>query len=59
MIPHRDWLKSIVIFAKLPELSKRIKELEDMIKILKGENRDDGYYGNTKHDSAQVSFSYG
>lgn len=32
MIPHRDWLKSIVIFAKLPELSKRIKELEDMIK---------------------------
>lgn len=32
MIPHRDWLKSMVIFAKLPELSKRIKELEDMIK---------------------------
>ncbi|MDI6744678.1 MAG: UDP-3-O-(3-hydroxymyristoyl)glucosamine N-acyltransferase [Thermodesulfovibrionales bacterium] len=32
MIPHRDWLKSIVIFAKLPELNKRIKELEDMIK---------------------------
>jgi len=32
VIPHRDWLKSIVIFAKLPELNKRIKELEDMIK---------------------------
>ncbi|MBU4320049.1 MAG: UDP-3-O-(3-hydroxymyristoyl)glucosamine N-acyltransferase [Thermodesulfovibrionales bacterium] len=36
MIPHRDWLKSIALFAKLPELNKRInkriKELEDMIK---------------------------
>jgi UDP-3-O-[3-hydroxymyristoyl] glucosamine N-acyltransferase len=32
MIPHRDWLKSIAIFAKLPELNKRIKELEDIIK---------------------------
>ncbi|MEK7742030.1 MAG: UDP-3-O-(3-hydroxymyristoyl)glucosamine N-acyltransferase, partial [Nitrospirota bacterium] len=32
MIPHRDWLRSISLFAKLPELNKRIKELEDMIK---------------------------
>lgn len=32
MIPHRDWLKSMAIFAKLPELNKRIKELEDIIK---------------------------
>ncbi|MDO8746364.1 MAG: UDP-3-O-(3-hydroxymyristoyl)glucosamine N-acyltransferase, partial [Thermodesulfovibrionales bacterium] len=32
VIPHRDWLKSVAIFAKLPELNKRIKELEDMIK---------------------------
>lgn len=34
MIPHRDWLKSIVIFAKLPELNKKIKELEDKIKTI-------------------------
>lgn len=39
MIPHRDWLKSIVIFAKLPELSKRIKELEDMIKNIERRER--------------------
>ncbi|MCX5717064.1 MAG: hypothetical protein NTW44_01905 [Nitrospirae bacterium] len=32
MIPHRDWLKSIAIFAKLPELNKTIKKLEDIIK---------------------------
>lgn len=32
IIPHRDWLRSIAIFAKLPELNKRIKELEDKIK---------------------------
>jgi len=38
MIPHRDWLKSIAIFAKLPELSKRIKELEDKIENI--ERRD-------------------
>lgn len=31
VIPHRDWLRSIAIFAKLPELNKRIKELEDKI----------------------------
>jgi len=34
MIPHRDWLKSIAIFAKLSELNKRIRELEDMIKTI-------------------------
>ena len=32
VIPHRDWLKSTALFAKLPELNKRIKELEDVIK---------------------------
>jgi len=32
VIPHRDWLKSVAIFAKLPELNKRIRELEDVIK---------------------------
>lgn len=34
MIPHRDWLRSISLFAKLPELNKRIRELEDMIKTI-------------------------
>lgn len=33
-IPHRDWLKSVSLFAKLPELHKRIKELEEKIKVL-------------------------
>lgn len=27
-IPHRDWLKAQAVFAKLPELQKRIRELE-------------------------------
>lgn len=31
---HRDWLRSVSLFAKLPELSKRIKQLEEKIKIL-------------------------
>ncbi|MBI4685046.1 MAG: UDP-3-O-(3-hydroxymyristoyl)glucosamine N-acyltransferase [Nitrospirae bacterium] len=31
VIPHRDWLKAVAIFAKLPELNKRIKELEEKI----------------------------
>jgi len=31
IISHRDWLKSVAIFAKLPELNRRIKELEDKI----------------------------
>lgn len=33
-IPHRDWLRSTALFAKLPELQKRIKELEEKIKAL-------------------------
>jgi len=33
-IPHRDWLRSVSLFAKLPELQKRIKELEEKIKEL-------------------------
>lgn len=31
---HRDWLKSRAVFAKLPELNKKIKELEDKIREL-------------------------
>jgi UDP-3-O-[3-hydroxymyristoyl] glucosamine N-acyltransferase len=34
-IPHRDWLKSTAIFAQLPELKKKIHELEEQIKALK------------------------
>lgn len=33
-MPHRDWLKSSAIFARLPELSKRIRELEEKIENL-------------------------
>jgi UDP-3-O-[3-hydroxymyristoyl] glucosamine N-acyltransferase len=32
--PHRDWLKSSALFAKLPELNKKIRELEAKITIL-------------------------
>jgi UDP-3-O-[3-hydroxymyristoyl] glucosamine N-acyltransferase len=32
VIPHRDWLRSISLFAKLPELHKRMRELEEKIK---------------------------
>lgn len=28
ILPHRDWLKASALFAKLPELKKRIEELE-------------------------------
>lgn len=31
-IPHREWLKAMAVFAKLPELHKKIKELEEKIK---------------------------
>lgn len=31
-IPHRDWLRASALFAKLPELKKRIEELEKKIK---------------------------
>lgn len=32
--PHREWLKSSALFARLPELNKKIKELEEKIKII-------------------------
>jgi len=37
-IPHRDWLKAQAIFAKLPELNKKIRELEEKIKKLERGN---------------------
>lgn len=33
-IPHRDWLKSTAIFATLPEMKKKIMELERKISLL-------------------------
>ncbi len=34
LMPHRDWLKAAALFARLPELNKRIRELEEKIKGL-------------------------
>lgn len=31
-MPHREWLKAVSLFSRLPELSKRIQALEDRIK---------------------------
>lgn len=33
-IPHRDWLKSCAVFAVLPELKKRVAELEEKLRRL-------------------------
>lgn len=33
-IPHKDWLRAQAIFAKLPEMKRRIRELEKRIAIL-------------------------
>jgi UDP-3-O-[3-hydroxymyristoyl] glucosamine N-acyltransferase len=32
VIHHKEWLKAVSIFSKLPDIYKRIKELEDKIK---------------------------
>lgn len=37
-MPHRDFLKSTALFARLPELNKRIKELEEKIMTLERRN---------------------
>jgi UDP-3-O-[3-hydroxymyristoyl] glucosamine N-acyltransferase len=42
-IPHKDWLKAQAIFAKLPELKKKVMELEERIKKLEGLNAGGGY----------------
>lgn len=39
-IPHRNWLKSQALFSRLPEMSRKIKELEARLKKLeKGETQ--------------------
>jgi UDP-3-O-[3-hydroxymyristoyl] glucosamine N-acyltransferase len=35
-MPHREWLKAMAVFAKLPELNKKIKELQEDVKRLRG-----------------------
>jgi len=37
-IPHKEWLKAQAIFTKLPELHKRLRELEEKIKEFEGRN---------------------
>jgi UDP-3-O-[3-hydroxymyristoyl] glucosamine N-acyltransferase len=34
-MPHREWLKAMSVFSKLPELHKKIKELQEDVKRLK------------------------
>ncbi len=34
VMPHRDWLKASALFARLPELNKKIREMEEKIRIL-------------------------
>lgn len=36
VIPHMQWLKAISLFSKLPDLSKRLRQLEDKIKEIQG-----------------------
>lgn len=33
-LPHRDWLRSQAVYAQLPELKKRIQELEQVVEKL-------------------------
>ncbi len=42
MIPHRDWLKSTALFARLPELKKRIEELEEKLSEMNKTQRHEG-----------------
>lgn len=39
-IPHREWLKASALFSRLPELSRRIKELEIQIEELSSKIKD-------------------
>jgi len=33
-IPHKEWLKTLAVYTKLPEMRKTIKELEDRLSLL-------------------------
>ncbi|MGD1075438.1 MAG: UDP-3-O-(3-hydroxymyristoyl)glucosamine N-acyltransferase, partial [Thermodesulfovibrionales bacterium] len=39
-IAHRDWLKASALFARLPELNKKIRELEEKLNRLEGRQHD-------------------
>ncbi|MGD0883871.1 MAG: UDP-3-O-(3-hydroxymyristoyl)glucosamine N-acyltransferase [Thermodesulfovibrionales bacterium] len=39
-IAHRDWLKASALFARLPELHKKIRELEEKLNRLEGRYND-------------------
>lgn len=39
MIPHREWLKASALFARLPEIKKKIEELEKKIKSMEQEEK--------------------
>lgn len=40
VIPHRDWLRATALFAKLPELHRRVRELEERSKNKEGSSHD-------------------
>ena len=41
-MPHRDWLKSKALFARLPEMGKKMRELEERLnKLEKGMHHDE------------------
>jgi UDP-3-O-[3-hydroxymyristoyl] glucosamine N-acyltransferase len=39
-IPHRQWLKASALFARLPEIYKKLASLEEKIKDIQGEGQD-------------------
>jgi UDP-3-O-[3-hydroxymyristoyl] glucosamine N-acyltransferase len=41
--PHRDWLRASALFARLPELYKRLTSLEEKIHKSEGGRDDDGH----------------
>ena len=38
IMPHREWLKASAIFQKLPEMYKKLKDIEEKIKKMEGRN---------------------
>ncbi|MBI4824111.1 MAG: UDP-3-O-(3-hydroxymyristoyl)glucosamine N-acyltransferase [Nitrospirae bacterium] len=38
-IPHIQWLKAVSVFSKLPELSKRLKLIEDKLEEIQGKSK--------------------
>jgi UDP-3-O-[3-hydroxymyristoyl] glucosamine N-acyltransferase len=36
-VPHKEFLKASILFAKLPEMHRRIKRLEEQLGLIKGE----------------------